>query len=57
MFKFQDLRSKYIKRYYYTWPTKQKFVNLVCAKSISIIYDLAKYSDYAIFGNNSHVLL
>ena len=26
--KYKDLRQKYLKKYYYTWPTLQKFTNL-----------------------------
>jgi hypothetical protein len=41
--KYSDLREKYIKKYYYTWPNIQKFRNLMSVKSSKIIRNLAKY--------------
>ena len=31
--KYADIRLKYIKRYYYTWPTRQTFINLMSEHS------------------------
>lgn len=45
--KYADLRSRYIKRYYYTWPTKQKFTNLMCSTSKIILTNLARYIYFA----------
>ena len=45
--KYRELREKYIKRYYYTWPNIQKFTNLLCTSSKVIIYNTAKYIYYA----------
>ena len=45
--KFSDLRSKYIKRYYYTWPTIQKLSNLLSLKSTMMIKNVSKYLYYA----------
>ena len=45
--KYSDLRSKYIKKYYYTWPTQQKFINLMTSNSRIVLNKLAKYIFYA----------
>ena len=45
--KFSGLRLKYIKRYYYTWPTKQTLINLMSSSSDVVINNLAKYIYYA----------
>ena len=45
--KYADIRSKYIKRYYYTWPTIQKFTNLLSEHSKATIRNIAKYVYYA----------
>ena len=45
--KFTELRSKYIKRYYYTWPTLQKIINLLSGNSKKMIRNLAKCIYYA----------
>lgn len=45
--KFADLRSKYIKRYYYTWPTLQKFQNLLSSNSMITISKLSKFIYFA----------
>jgi uncharacterized protein YnzC (UPF0291/DUF896 family) len=39
----QDLRKKYLKRYYYTWPTKQKFINLMAESSLTVINGFCKF--------------
>jgi uncharacterized protein YnzC (UPF0291/DUF896 family) len=39
----QDLRKKYLKRYYYTWPTKQKITNLMSESSLTVINGLSKF--------------
>jgi hypothetical protein len=45
--KFSELRAKYIKRYYYTWPTIQKFQNLMTNKSKTVTSKLSKFIYYA----------
>ena len=45
--KFSEIRSKYIKRYYYTWPTIQKFTNLMSATSKNTVNNLSKFIYYA----------
>ena len=45
--KYSELRSKYIKRYYYTWPTVQKFSNLMSANSKVIVRNLSKFIYFA----------
>ena len=45
--KYSDLRTKYIKRYYYTWPSLRKFTNLLSNKSISIAKNMSKFIYYA----------
>ena len=45
--KYSGLRLKYIKRYYYTCPTNQTFINLMTSSSEVIINNLAKYIYYA----------
>ena len=45
--KYADKRSKYIKRYYYTWPTIQKFTNLMSEHSKATVRNIAKYVYYA----------
>ena len=45
--KLTELRSKYIKRYYYTWPTLQKFGNLLSGNSKPMIRDLSKFIYFA----------
>ena len=45
--KLTELRSKFIKRYYYSWPTLQKLSNLLSLKSKNAIRDLSKYIYYA----------
>ena len=45
--KFSELRSKYIKRYYCTWPTLQKFINLLSDKSKLAVRNLSEYVYYA----------
>ena len=45
--KHSELRSKYIKRYYYTWPTLQKFTNLLSETSKLKIINLSKYIYFA----------
>lgn len=44
---YADLRKKYLRRYYYTWPTLQKFTNLLLSESKIIVRDLSKYLYYA----------
>jgi hypothetical protein len=41
--KFRELRTKYLKRYYYTWPTLQKFKNLLNETNRKIIQNLCKF--------------
>ena len=41
--KYSELRSKYIKLYYYTWPTVQKFSNLMSENSRVIVRNLSKF--------------
>ena len=45
--KYNHIRTKYIKRYYYTWPTTQKFTNLLNCNSTKTIKNLAKYIYYS----------
>ena len=45
--KYSELRSKYIKRYYNTWPTVQKFSNLMSVNSKVIIRNLSKFIYFA----------
>ena len=45
--KYSDLRSKYLKKYYYSWPTLQKFVNLLSIKNKNVIRNLSKYIFHA----------
>jgi len=45
--RYSDLRSQFIKRYYYTWPTLQKFVNLLTCNSKKTIIDLSKFIYFA----------
>jgi hypothetical protein len=45
--KHKSIREKYIKRYYYTWPTIQKFTNLLNATGKKTIINLSKYIFYA----------
>ena len=45
--KYTDLRSKYIKRYYYTWPTIQKFTNLMSENSKTTVRNIAKFICFA----------
>ena len=45
--KYSELRTKLIKRYYYTWPTIQKFTNLLSVKSPKILYNLSKFIYHA----------
>ena len=45
--KYSDLRNKYIKRYYFTWPTIQKFTNLMSKNSKFIVNNLSKFIYFA----------
>ena len=45
--KYSNLRKKYIKSYFYTWPTLQKFINLFSNTSIKSINNLGKYIYHA----------
>ena len=45
--KYTDLRNKYIKRYYFSWPTIKKFTNLMPKKSKVIINHLSKFIYFA----------
>jgi hypothetical protein len=44
---YADLRKKYLRRYYYKWPTLQKFSNLLLSESKIIVRDISKYLYYA----------
>ena len=41
--RFRDLRQKYFKRYYYTWPSIHKFIALMNSKSPSVIKNISKF--------------
>ena len=45
--KYTDLKSKYIKCYYYTWPTIQKFTNSMSENSKTTIRNIAKFIYFA----------
>jgi hypothetical protein len=45
--KFSELRKKYLKKYYYQWPTIQKLENLFTNKSKPVIINIAKYIYHA----------
>ena len=51
--KFRELRIKYLKRYYYTWPTKQKFINLLNETNRKTVFCLSKFIYYANLLRNS----
>ena len=46
--RFRDLRQKYFKRYYYTWPSIHKFIALMNSKSPSVIKKYFKISNRGI---------
>ena len=50
--KYSDLRNKYLKRYYYTWPSLKKFTNLMSVKSKTIVKNLSKFIYYASLSRN-----
>ena len=52
---YTDLRKKYIKHYYYTWPTRQKFINLLLSKSKQVERNLSKYLYFANLIRNDHL--
>lgn len=41
--KFIEIRKQYLKKYYYQWPTIQKFENLFSNKSKLVILNISKY--------------
>lgn len=41
--KYADLRTRYIKRYFYTWPTTNKFTQLFTTKSKITTQNLARF--------------
>ena len=43
----RHLRIKYLKKYYYTWPSIHKFKLLLSTKSKNLIQNIAKYLDEA----------
>ena len=45
--KHSELRSKYVKRYYYTWPTMQKFTSLLSDISKMKVINLSKFIYFA----------
>jgi hypothetical protein len=45
--KYRDLRKKYIKPYYQSWPNIQKFINLLSSYSKCTLNNLAKYIFYS----------
>ena len=45
--KFSQLRSLYLKRFYYTWPTKQKFALLMKTRSKNTIRNISKFIYFA----------
>ena len=45
--KYLELRAKLLKKYYYTWPTIEKFTNLLSVKSPKILYNLSKFIYHA----------
>ena len=40
---FRDLRQKYFKKYYYTWPSIHKVIALMNSKSPSVLKNISKY--------------
>ena len=44
---YRDLRKTYLKRYYYQWPTLNKFDNLMSITNRTIVINLAKYVYFA----------
>ena len=42
-----DLRSNFMKRYYYTWPTTQKLSNLLSTNSKSTLRNFSKFIYFA----------
>ena len=44
---YRHLRIKYLKKYYYTWPSINKFKLLLSTQSKNIIQNIAKYLDEA----------
>jgi hypothetical protein len=45
--KYRDFRKKYLKKYYYTWPTIPKFINLLSSNSKYVVNSLAKCIFYS----------
>ena len=45
--KFYNLRTKYIKKYYYTWPTLHKLTHLLSSKSNITVQNLSKFIVFA----------
>ena len=45
--KYKDLRERYLKKYYFTWPTIQKFVNLLSIKSGIVLINMSKFLYHA----------
>ena len=41
--RFRDLRQKYFKRYYYTWPSIHTFIAFMNSKSPSVIKNISKF--------------
>ena len=44
---YSELRKKYLKTYYYTWPNLQKFSNLLMSKNVKELLNLSKYIYFA----------
>ena len=45
--KYRHLRAKYFKKYYYHWPTLQKFKNLMSSKSKAVQINISKFIYHA----------
>ena len=51
--RFRDLRQKYFKRYYYTWPSIHTFIALMNSKSPSVLMNISKFLIEAFERRNS----
>ena len=40
---YRDLRQKYFKKFFYTWPSSNKFKILMTTKSTNVIKNVAQY--------------